>query len=94
MGRGGGRRADGERLTDRQRALLDTLPRFAGGDLPALRRLEARGLVAVEARPVRRAPVHLAVGARERAAGADRRPGGRAEEIAAAAPGRGCCCRA
>ncbi|MGZ4276602.1 MAG: primosomal protein N' family DNA-binding protein, partial [Solirubrobacteraceae bacterium] len=36
-----------ERLTDRQRALLATLPRFAGGDLAALRRLEARGRVAV-----------------------------------------------
>ena len=35
----------GERLNDRQRALLASLPRFAGGDLAALRRLEARGLV-------------------------------------------------
>ncbi|MEA2288767.1 MAG: hypothetical protein QOD55_764 [Solirubrobacteraceae bacterium] len=53
-----------ERVTDRQRALLASLPRFAGGDLGALRRLEGRGLVAVEARVVRRAPQHVAVGAR------------------------------
>lgn len=51
------------RLTDRQRALLATLPRFAGSDLAALRRLEGRGLVAVAPRIVRRAPAHVAVGA-------------------------------
>jgi primosomal protein N' (replication factor Y) len=55
--------ADG-RLSDRQREVLRSLPRFAGGDLPALRRLEARGLVAIEARVVRRAPEHVRVGAR------------------------------
>src|SRR6187200_2896541 len=33
------------RLTARQRALLAELPRFAGADLAALRRLETRGLV-------------------------------------------------
>ena len=38
---------DGERLTDNQRALLAGLPRAAGRDLGALRRLEARGLVSV-----------------------------------------------
>jgi primosomal protein N' (replication factor Y) len=54
----------GERLTDRQRALLDSLPRFAGSDLGALRRLEARGLVRIAPRARRRAPVHVAVGAR------------------------------
>jgi primosomal protein N' (replication factor Y) (superfamily II helicase) len=54
----------GERLNDRQRDLLASLPRFAGGDLPALRRLESRGLVAVEERVVRRAPQHVNVGAR------------------------------
>jgi primosomal protein N' (replication factor Y) len=48
--------ADGERLTARQRALLERLPAAAGGDLPALRRLEARGLVAIEPRQRRRAP--------------------------------------
>jgi primosomal protein N' (replication factor Y) (superfamily II helicase) len=53
-----------ERLTERQRALLASLPRFAGADLAALRRLEARGLVALEPRVVRRAPAHAAVGAR------------------------------
>ena len=54
----------GARLTERQRALLETLPRTAGGDLAALRRLEARGLVRLGPRPVRRAPVQVAVGAR------------------------------
>ena len=48
---------DGERLTDGQRALLDGLPRAAGGDLAALRRLEGRGLVAITARGRRRAPL-------------------------------------
>src|SRR5690242_10723567 len=38
---------DDERLTDGQRALLDSLPRVAGPDLQALRRLERRGLVHV-----------------------------------------------
>jgi primosomal protein N' (replication factor Y) len=54
---------DGERLTDRQRALLATLPRFTGSDLAALRRLEARGLVEIAPRIVRRAPLHVPVGA-------------------------------
>ena len=53
-----------ERFTDAQRALLDSLPRFCGGDTAALRRLEARGVVAIEPRVVRRAPVHVPVGAR------------------------------
>jgi len=47
---------DGERLTPNQRALLDRLPALAAGDLPALRRLEARGLVAIAPRVRRRAP--------------------------------------
>ncbi len=47
---------DGQRVTDRQRALLDGLPAAATGELPALRRLEARGLVKLEARQRRRAP--------------------------------------
>jgi len=47
---------EGERLSDRQRALLASLPAPARGDLPSLRRLEARGLVAVEPRARRRAP--------------------------------------
>src|SRR5207248_3199490 len=50
------RRAEGGRLTDRQRALLTSLPRFCGGDTAALRRLEARGLVRIVPRVVRRAP--------------------------------------
>ncbi len=54
----------GERLTDHQRALLGSLPRFAGSDLSALRRLEKRGLVTIGERGVRRAPQHTAVGAR------------------------------
>jgi len=48
---------DGERLTDNQRALLGTLPRAAGGDLGALRRLEGRGLVTIAPRTRRRAPL-------------------------------------
>ena len=48
---------DGERLTSRQRALLGSLPRAAGRDLAALRRLEARGLVAIAPRGRRRAPL-------------------------------------
>ena len=51
------------RVTDRQRALIESLPRMAGSDLAALRRLEARGLVVLEPRVVRRAPTHTAVGA-------------------------------
>ncbi len=47
--------ADG-RLTGRQRALLARLPAPAGGDLAALRRLEARGLVTIAPRARRRAP--------------------------------------
>jgi len=54
----------GERLTAAQRDLLRALPRAAGGDLAALRRLEARGLVAIEAQRVRRSPATTAVGAR------------------------------
>ncbi len=47
---------DGQRLTENQRALLGALPAPAGRDLPALRRLEGRGLVAIEPRQRRRAP--------------------------------------
>jgi primosomal protein N' (replication factor Y) len=47
---------DGERLTDRQRALVERLPGPAGPDLASLRRLQARGLVAIEPRGRRRAP--------------------------------------
>ena len=53
---------DGERLTANQRALLGTLPRIAGSDLSALRRLEARGLVAIGPRDRRRSPLTVAHG--------------------------------
>ncbi len=54
----------GERLTERQRLLLESLPRAAGTDLQALRRLESRGLVAIEPLAVRRTHVNVSVGAR------------------------------
>ena len=63
--------ADGARLTDRQRAVLERLA--AEGPLPAtatgadhggLRRLADRGLLVLEARPQRRRPLVQAVGAR------------------------------
>ena len=47
----------GERLTENQRALLERLPGPAGEDLGSLRRLEKRGLVAIEARAERREPL-------------------------------------
>jgi primosomal protein N' (replication factor Y) len=47
---------DGERLTEPQRALLARLPAPAGRQLSSLRRLEARGLVAIAPRQRRRAP--------------------------------------
>ena len=50
--------------TARQQALLAELPRAAAADLPALRRLEARGLVTLERRATRRHVVHHHVGAR------------------------------
>ena len=53
---------DGERLTANQRALLAALPRAAGRDLSALRRLEARGLVAIGPRDRRRSPLTVAHG--------------------------------
>jgi primosomal protein N' (replication factor Y) len=51
--------AEAERLTDNQRALLASLPRAAGADLSALRRLEKRGLVTVSPRAERRSPLTL-----------------------------------
>ncbi len=54
----------GRRPTARQRALLAELPRAAGSDLPALRRLEARGLVRLQRRATRRHVEHASVGAR------------------------------
>lgn len=78
----------GERLTDRQRAVLDRL--VADGPLPAtatganhdsLRRLATRGLLVLEAREQRRRPVTRAVGAR-----AAHAPQLTAEQRAALAP--------
>jgi primosomal protein N' (replication factor Y) len=48
---------DGDRLTERQRAVLARLPGPAGPDLAVLRRLEARGLVTIEPRVRRRVPL-------------------------------------
>jgi primosomal protein N' (replication factor Y) len=61
--------ADGARLTDGQRAVLERLRddgpgRAADLGTAALRRLEGRGLVAVVPRPRRRIPRSVAVGAR------------------------------
>jgi primosomal protein N' (replication factor Y) (superfamily II helicase) len=75
------------RLTDRQRALLATLPRFTGPDLAALRRLEARGFVRIVPRIVRRAPVHVAVGAARDEPPLTPPQEDALEAIAAAAPG-------
>jgi primosomal protein N' (replication factor Y) len=53
----------GVRLNANQRALLDRLPGWTGDDLTALRRLEKRGLVSIEARAHGRRPAHADVGA-------------------------------
>jgi primosomal protein N' (replication factor Y) (superfamily II helicase) len=50
------------RLTERQAALLASLPRWTGKDTAALRRLEARGLVTIGPRGRRRAVTHHLVG--------------------------------
>ena len=67
---------EGERLTERQRALLDRLPGPAGADLGSLRRLEARGLVALE-------PRAAAPRAADAAAGRPHASSSRAEQAAA-----------
>jgi primosomal protein N' (replication factor Y) (superfamily II helicase) len=77
----------GERLTDNQRALLATLPRAAGGDLTALRRLEKRGLVTIAPRVERRAPSHVAVGARRPPPTLTPAQRAAVDEIVAARPG-------
>jgi primosomal protein N' (replication factor Y) len=46
------------KLTERQAALLASLPRWTGKDTAALRRLEARGLVTIGPRGQRRAVTH------------------------------------
>ncbi len=50
-------------LGEQDTPLLASLPRFCGPDTAKLRRLEKRGLVRIERRIVRRAPLHLEVGA-------------------------------
>ncbi|HEV7807178.1 MAG TPA: primosomal protein N', partial [Solirubrobacteraceae bacterium] len=55
---------EGRALTAAQQALLETLPRPAGADLPALRRLQGRGLVTLDRRAQRRHVRHETVGAR------------------------------
>src|SRR5215212_5096605 len=55
-----------DKLTERQRALLDSLPRWTGADTAALRRLEKRGLVRIGPRGRRRAVTHHLVGEHER----------------------------
>jgi len=52
------------RLSERQHALLASLPRFAGDDLPALRRLERRGLARIGPRARPRRIAHASVGTR------------------------------
>jgi primosomal protein N' (replication factor Y) (superfamily II helicase) len=63
-----GREPEGRVPSERQQALLDALratgPRIAGADLPALRRLEGRGLVQLQRRATRRHVQHQSVGAR------------------------------
>src|SRR4051794_8952750 len=75
------------RLTDNQRALLEQLPRAAGPDLSALRRLEKRGLVRIAPRVERRAPSHIAVGARRPAPALTPAQQAAVDEIIAARPG-------
>ena len=59
--------SEATRLTEPQRALLGSLPRFTGADTAAMRRLEGRGLARVSRRVVRRVPLQVPVGAvRER----------------------------
>ena len=81
--------AEDERLTANQRELLGSLPRLAGGDVAALRRLEKRGLVLLEARSQRRAPKHAEVGKASGTSGppltADQAEA--LEQLLAAAPG-------
>jgi primosomal protein N' (replication factor Y) len=49
-------------VSERQQALLDSLPRWTGADTAALRRLEKRGLVSIGPRGRRRAVTHHLVG--------------------------------
>src|SRR4051794_26454281 len=78
---------EADRLTDNQRALLAQLPRAAGPDLGALRRLEKRGLVRIAPRVERRAPTHHAVGARRPPPELTAAQRAAVDEIVAARPG-------
>ena len=85
--------AEGERLTDRQRALLDALPALRRRRLARAAPPRDARLVALGAARARR-PAHAAVGARA-AAGADRRPGGGAgRHRGRTRAARACCCTA
>lgn len=75
------------RLTAKQRALLASLPRFAGEDLGSLRRLEARGLVRIAPRGRRRAPRHVGVGARREPPSLNADQQAALDAVLAAAPG-------
>src|SRR3954452_13536218 len=54
------------KVTDRQAALLASLPRWTGSDTAALRRLEKRGLVSIGPRRLRREGPHHLVGDAQR----------------------------
>jgi primosomal protein N' (replication factor Y) len=54
------------KVTERQGALLDSLPRWTGADTAALRRLEKRGLVSIGPRGQRREVTHHLVGDAQR----------------------------
>ncbi len=84
---GGGSPARRGRLSETQRALLASLPRFCGPDTAALRRLEARGLVRIAPRVVRRAPVHPRVGAERPQPAPTAAQAAAVAAVAAAAPG-------
>ncbi len=75
------------RLTGKQEGLLQSLPRFAGTDLGSLRRLEARGFVRIGPRGMRRAPQHVAVGARKPPPVLNAEQAAAVDAITGAAPG-------
>jgi primosomal protein N' (replication factor Y) len=78
---------DDKRITPAQQELLDSLPRLAGPDLAALRRLEKRGWVSIAPVAQRRAPEHLRVGARKDPPALTPAQAAALAEIEAAAPG-------
>ncbi len=75
------------RLSETQRGLLESLPRFCGPDTAALRRLETRGLARIAPRVVRRAPVHLPVGAERPAPALTADQAAAVAQVTTAAPG-------